>query len=438
MVVYFSFGTNYRKRKLYNNKLIQNDELSAKLTENIKHYSEFTIDRASPNLAEYKELALMLLNDTKSPVTINNHVELLVNGEKKFPDVMEAIKAAKHHIHIEYYIYDDDETGQEIADLLIEKVSQGVQVRFIYDDFGSRSIRRHMVKKLRDAGVEIYPFHKIIFIAFANRLNYRNHRKIVVIDGQVAFVGGINVSDKYVNTGAAKKLFWRDTHLRIEGPGVRYLQYLFLSDWSFCTKEKVDIDPKFFPSLLNMPQKGNKIVQIASSGPDSDIPTILFSLLQGINLAEEELLITTPYFIPGDSIKDSMMAAALGGVKIKLIVPLVSDSSFVNAAARSHYEELLKAGVEIYMYRKGFIHAKTMVIDRKVAIVGSANMDFRSFDLNFEVNAIVYNSEIAEELAQVFQQDLLDADQVDAKEWQERPMMRQLADKMAGLFSPLL
>ena len=435
---YLMFGINYRKRKLYSHKLVENDALAKKLGEEIFRYSKTTLDKSKTDVKEFKELALMLLKDNRSPLTANNNVKLLVNGEKKFPDVLEAIKEAKDHIHIEYYIYDDDETGTQVSEALIQKAKEGVTVRFMYDDFGSRSIRKRMIKKLKESGVKVFPFYKVHFILFANRLNYRNHRKIIVIDGRIAFVGGINVADRYVNSEKKKKLFWRDTHLRIEGPGVRYLQYIFLCDWNFCSKEVVQPSVKLFPSPDTLPVKGKKVVQIASSGPDSDIPTILYSMLQGINLAEKEVLIATPYFIPGDSIMDSLQAAALGGVKIILMVPGKSDSHLVNLAARSHYAVLLKAGVEVYMYRKGFLHSKTMVVDRKVSIVGTANMDYRSFDLNFEVNAIVYDTEFSEELAKVFFEDLKEAERVDPKLWNNRPVSIQLLEKTAGLLSPVL
>ena len=311
-------------------------------------------------------------------------------------------------------------------------------MRFMYDAFGSMSIRKKLLNRLKEAGIKVYPFYKIIFIAFANRMNYRNHRKIIVVDGSIAYVGGINVADRYVNSEKKQKLFWRDTHLRIEGPGVRYLQYIFLCDWNFCSKEVVHPTDKLFPNPASLPVKGNKIVQIAASGPDSDVPTILFSLLQGINLAEKEVLIATPYFIPGDSMMDAIMSASLGGVIIKLLVPYKSDSALANAAAKSHYADLLRTGVEIYMYKKGFLHSKTMVIDRKVCVIGTANMDTRSFDLNFEVNAIVYDAEISEQLAQVFEEDLKDAERIVPEAWYNRPALTQLVEKTAGLLSPIL
>lgn len=437
ILIYFTFGINYRKHKMYSKKLEEDVMLVNKLKESTFRNSKMVFDKAGVSIQSFRELALLLITDSMSPLMGNNDVRILINGEKKFPEVINALKAAKDHIHVEYYIYDDDEIGREIENVLIQKSREGVRVRFVYDDFGSRSIRRKMVKRMRDAGIEAFPFYRIRFIAFANRLNYRNHRKIIVIDGAVAFVGGINVSDRYVNNGN-EELFWRDTHMRIEGPGVHYLQYLFLCDWNFCANKQVKPEECFFPDPASLPHKGDKILQIAASGPDSDSPTILYSLLQAIHLAEEEILITTPYFIPGESIQDALIVSAMGGVVIKLLVPGISDSKIVNLAARSYYSELLTAGVEIYLYQKGFVHAKSIVVDRKLAIVGTANMDIRSFDLNFEVNAIVYDKETADMLAEVFIEDISHATKIDPEEWNSRSMANQLLEKTARLVSPLL
>jgi len=437
--IYFSFGVNYRKRKIYSKKIIRDNALDRRVKQEIMHYSLHNLESKSPAISANKELARLLLSDGTSPLTAHNDVQILVNGEQKFPEVIKAIEQAKHHIHIEYYIFEDDEIGRAIEAVLCRKAQEGVTVRFIYDDFGSRTIRKKMVRRLRAAGAKAFAFHKIIFIALANRLNYRNHRKIIVVDGVVGFVGGINVSDRYINDPQRpQQLYWRDTHLRIEGPGVHYLQYLFLADWNFCANEQVQPDHSLFPKENIFHPKGNKIVQMAASGPDSDRPTILFSLLQAIHLAQEEILITTPYFIPGESIQEALIVSALGGLKVKLLVPGDSDSVFVNTAARSYYGELLKAGVEIYLYRKGFVHAKTMVTDSKVAIVGSANMDYRSFDLNFEVNAIVYDEEVAGKLRAIFYEDIKDAEMIDAAAWDARPWYLEMKEKTARLVAPML
>jgi len=438
IVFYFLFGTNYRSKKMYSKKLFQNDEMAVKLKKDLYHNSKQVFEESDAAVQGNKELAYMLLNDTFSPLTAHNRVRLLINGENKFPEVLKALQEAKNHIHLEYYIYENDEIGRAIEKVLIRKAKEGVAVRFIYDDFGSRSIRKNLVRRLRANGVKAFPFLKVYFILFANRLNYRNHRKIIVVDGHTAFVGGINVSSRYTNNGDSQKLYWRDTHLRIDGPGVQYLQYLFLCDWNFCANDKLYPDQLFFPNENTLPGKGDKIVQIAASGPDSETPAILFSILQAINLATKEILITSPYFIPGESLMDALVIASLSGISVKLLVPGVSDSTLVNFAARSYYGDLLKAGVEIYRYTKGFVHAKTLVSDGKVAIVGTANMDFRSFDLNFEVNAIVYDIETASQLRHVFYDDLKNAQKIDALEWASRSKFRQLMEKTARLVSPLL
>ena len=437
MIIYFSFGINYRKHKLYSKKLVEDIVLAKKFQDEVRQSSLQVFDQNSAAVSSYRELARLLVIDNLSALTSGNDVKLLINGEQKFPEVLKALEQAKHHIHIEYYIFEDGETARAIENILIEKAKQGVTIRFIYDDFGSRSIRKNMVRRLRDAGVQVFPFYKIIFMALANRLNYRNHRKIIVVDGQVGFVGGINVSDRYVNNQPGK-LFWRDTHVRIHGPGVHYLQYIFLCDWNFCADDHVQPSELYFPPDDVFSNNGNKLVQIAASGPDSDSPTILYSLLQAINLAEKEILLTTPYFIPGESVLDALITAALGGVTVKLLVPGVSDSVLVNSAARSYYDELLRAGVEIYLYTKGFVHAKTMVADRKLAIVGTANMDSRSFDLNFEVNAIIYDSQLANELAAVFENDITDAEKIITEAWLNRSIYKQVLEKTARLVSPLL
>jgi cardiolipin synthase len=439
VIFYFLFGINYRTRKMYSKKLVENDVLSARLNKQIYQYSKKTLDEGDAAVQSNKELAFLLLKETLSPLTANNAVKLLINGENKFPEVLKALKEAKNHIHLEYYIYENDEIGRQIEEVLIQKAKEGIDVRFIYDDFGSRTIRRTLARRLNENGVKAFPFLRIYFIALANRLNYRNHRKIIVIDGKTAFVGGINVDDRYINTETNKnKTFWRDTHLRIDGPGIQYLQYLFFCDWNFCADEKLHPDEHFFPPENALQVKDKKVVQIAASGPDSGAPAILFSILQAISLATKEILITTPYFIPGESLLDALIIASLGGVSVKLLVPGISDSILVNAAARSYYVDLMKRGVEIYLYTKGFIHAKTMVTDSKIAMVGTANMDSRSFDLNFEVNAIVYDSGIAGELREIFYTDIKNAAKIDFDVWRKRPLYKQFFEKAARLVSPLL
>ncbi|HEX8038784.1 MAG TPA: cardiolipin synthase [Chryseosolibacter sp.] len=439
ILFYFSFGINYRKRRVYSKKLIEDDVLRRELIRQIISRTETNLKLNTATIREGASLVHLLLNDSLSPLTVGNEVTLLHNGEGKFPQVLKALEDARHHIHIEYYIYENDAIGNRIKDLLVAKAREGVKVRLIYDAFGSRSIRRSFVRELISSGVEAYPFNRIRFQPLANRLNYRNHRKIIVVDGHLGFVGGINISDRYINDANAmegKKIYWRDSHFRIDGPGVQYLQYLFFCDWNFCAHQKLQPEPAYF---IDRPHAGaNESVQIAASGPDSPTSTVMLSLLKAINLAKNEILLTTPYFIPGETILNALKVAALGGVSVRILAPGISDSLLVNAAAWSYFDELLRSGVEIFLYRKGFIHVKTMVVDDYISIVGTANMDYRSFDLNFEVNAVVYGEKLAGELRASFLNDLEDAEQIQANAWHRRPVFKKLAERIARLLSPLL
>ena len=438
MLFYFIFGINYRKRLIYSKKLIEDEVRLKELNNKTISLSARNLKRNALDVGNGQSLVSLLMNDSLSPLTSGNSVKLLINGEQKFPEVIEAMKQARHHIHLEYYIYENDTIGNTIKDILIQKAREGVQVRMIYDDFGSSSIRKNLVSELRNGGVEAYPFNRIRLIYFANRINYRNHRKIIIIDGELGFIGGINVSDRYINKSpeASGRQYWRDTHLRIDGPGILFLQHLFLCDWNFCSDQKMKPEKPYFHAT---PLKdSNTSVQIAASGPDSSASTIKLSFLKAINLAREEILLTTPYLIPGGSIMDALKVSVLGGVKVKILVPGISDSRLVNSAAWSNYGELLKAGVEIYAYHKGFVHSKTMVIDGNISIVGTANMDHRSFDLNFEVNAIIYGAEFGEQLRKVFQSDLRYARMLRYEEWKSQPVWIRLGERTARLLSPLL
>ena len=385
ILFYMTLGINYWRKKLYLNKTSCDEKMLEELRKKVLHYGQASENPEEILRDDNSELASMLVKDLSSPLTRNNSIKLLLNGEEKFPELLQALEKAKHHIHMEYYIYECDEVGSAIIELLIKKAKEGVLIRFIYDDFGSPSIKKKTEKRMRDVGIEVHPFHKIHFYLLANRINYRNHRKIVVIDGWTGFLGGINVSDKYINKKKGQ-LYWRDSHIRIDGPGVYFLQYLFLADWNFCCPKSLKPDKEYFAQ--NKVVNDDTFVQVVGSGPDSKQPTILYSILQAIYLAKEEILITTPYLIPGDNIIDALRIAASSGLTVKLLVPGKSDSRIVNAASKDNYNDLLQSGVEIYLYQKGFIHAKTLVADGKLSIIGTANMDYRSFGLNFEVNAI--------------------------------------------------
>lgn len=438
IIFYFSFGVNYRKRKMYTRKLQVDEKVKKELEKTLDQYNNSIPELE--NIAIQKNLKLINLVANRkagnTSVLPNHSVEVLHNGENLFPKMIEELRKAQYHIHIEYYIYENDNIGNQIKDILIEKARQGVEVRFIYDDFGSKSIRKNIVRELQEAGVQAHPFHKIYFILLANRLNYRNHRKIVVIDGKTSFVGGINVSDHYINP-SPKGLYWRDMHLMIKGYSSLSLQRLFLSDWNFCSEENVLLDQKYFP-LNTVPYQNAVYTQIVSSGPDSDLPNILYAIIQAVNSAEKEVLLTTPYYVPDTSLQEALVIASLSGVDVRILVPKKGDSRAVDIVTKSFFDTLLRAGVKVYIYKKGFIHSKTFVVDGELASVGTANLDMRSFDLNFEVSALVYDERIAKELRNAFYKDLEDAVQIDPQRWRKRPKIKRFIERFVRLTSPFM
>lgn len=434
IIIYFSVGVNYTKRQIYSKKIMSTDSLQETVVElmhnrNIKNLGDNLEQEFDERIPQF------LFNSNNNPLFNHNKVEVLQNGEAKFPKVLEAIAKATKTIHIEYYIIEEGAIATALEELLLKKAQEGVKVRVIYDDFGSSSIRKTVVKKMRKHGIEIYPFYKIKLLLFANRINYRNHRKIIVIDGEVGFVGGINWSDRYANPNP-RNLYWRDTHLYMEGPIVASLQAVFLADWNFCSNNPIEAIPSLFEGLNK--KVGNKSAQIAAGGPDYKMPTILYTLLQAIHNAKRYIYATTPYYIPDESLQNALCFMAKSGVEVKLLVPYKSDSTLVAAASNSYFKELLNAGVRIYRYKKGFVHAKTLAIDDQLSIVGTANLDYRSFELNFEVNAIIYDDEITQELRQSFETDLSYSEELDLKQWLKRNKARVLFEKIAGLVSPLL
>ncbi|MGQ8870058.1 cardiolipin synthase [Myroides sp. TSA_177.3] len=440
IIFYFSFGINYRRRKMYSKKLIANDNYAERFNKRISEIHLDLTQQGHPIVDQHRSFVQLLSNAIvgEGPLLVDNDVELLQNGEAFFPRLLQDIKEAKHHIHIEYYIYENNEIGKEIADLLKIKAQEGVEVRFIYDDFGSRSIRKNIVKELRANGVQAFAFNKIILLALANRLNYRNHRKIVVIDGQIAYTGGINISDRYDNSRKGENdFFWRDTHIRIEGSGAYGLQHVFLTDWNFCSKENINFSADYFPKI-HMGKQKILPLQVIASGPDSDVPSILFSVLQAIQAAKNEICITTPYYIPDESLQLAIKMAVLSGKRVKLLLPGITDSLTVKLASESYFQELLESGVEIYLYKKGFIHAKTWVTDSGISSVGTCNLDHRSFDLNFEVNVVLYDMDFANQMRTMFEEDCKNSIQLKLDRWNKRSKWHRLKNSFLRLLSPLL
>lgn len=438
--LYFIFGVKRRKRKMFNQKLTDDQKALENYNKKYAKDSIETIRDLQPKLKQFHGLSKMIYQDSGSRLTTKNQLQLLQNGEVKFPQLIKDLQAAEKTIHIEYYTFKFDHIGQKIYDVLIEKAKQGVTVRFIYDDYGSLGIDKKTVKKMRSYGIEAFPFSEIRLFAFTDRLNYRNHRKIVVIDGEIAYLGGINVADDYTNDdnrGEIKR-YWRDTHVRIQGHAVAYIQNVFMNDWNFCAKQNLEIENELGNNLEHLEKDGQELVQVVFSGPDSSQPTILHSILAAVHAARSEILITTPYFIPNQSLLKALKIAVMGGVKVKLLVPETSDSKVVDAAAQSYYFELLQVGVEVYKYTKGFVHAKTMVVDGFLTVLGTANFDERSFELNFEVNVLVFDESFAGQLVESYANDLKHAKQITIESWERRSPIKIFIEKLARLISPIL
>lgn len=438
IIFYFVFGVNYRKNKFYNFKVERNERLYAKMKNKIGEHHNQVLQHAPIEVKGFQNVINFLYYSLHSPITAGNHVELLVNGEQKFPKVFEILEQAKHHIHLEYYIFNSDDIGHRLAETLIRKAQEGVVVRFLYDDFGSRKIGRDFLSKLQAGGVQTSPVNKIKFKVFANRVNYRDHRKIIIVDGEHVFSGGINVADKNINPNSI--IYWRDTHFYMRGQGVFYFQYLFMTSWISSTKKIIADEAKYFQvdsKSIDLQFDTGKTVQVAASGPDIR-PAILLSTLSVIYEAKERIYITTPYFVPVESILQAMKTQALAGLDVRLLVPRRGDSRLVNAAAYSYYEELLRDGVKIYFYDKGFIHSKTMLVDNHFATIGTANMDVRSQELNFEVNTNFYDRSINQKLYELFMKDIEDSQEIYYEEWLTRSRPKVFFEHLARLFSPLL
>jgi cardiolipin synthase len=377
------------------------------------------------------QLATLALRTSGASLAPAKEVLVLNGGAECFDAIESAIREAKSHVHVLYYIFESDQTGTRIRDALIERAKAGVKVRVLVDAVGS-PLPHYFVRPLLEAGAEFASFNPVIGGRLRPRINFRNHRKIVICDGNVGFLGGINVGDEY-NEKVTKKEAYRDTHMMIVGSAVRELQFTFLEDWTFATDDVVK-DKNLFPGA-NGPEP--QIVQLIPSGPDLDWEPIQNAFFTAITSADESVLLTTPYFVPDEAMSVAITTAALRGVDVQIIVPARSDSRIVSAAARSYYDRLLAAGAKIYEYPK-MIHAKTMVIDGKAAFVGSANMDNRSFRLNFEVSAVVYCPKAIAKLKTMFDDDRQKCRHITSRSRNKLPILSRFAEASARLLSPLL
>lgn len=433
LIVYYLFGQEYRKNKIFNRKNLLNQTIIAQVRKRLEPNRQEIRDLKEELLKEKIKLVKLLHSSENAPLTVRNEVTIIKNGENKFKLLLADLKQAKKHIHMEYYILRDDKIGLEVIDILCAKAQEGVAIRLSIDDVGS-SISRANKKRMVASGVEWHSFMPVLFPGFTGKMNYRNHRKIVVIDGQIGYIGGINVSDSYVNYENSD-LFWRDTHLRLTGESVKSLQIHFLMTWEFVSKVKIELEDSFFPKEEC---QGEVAMQIAASGPDTDWANIMEVIFTAIVTSEKYVYLTTPYFIPNDQIITALQVASKSGVDVRLLIPKDSDLWTAKHATNSYIECLLEADVKIYRYCKGFIHAKTIVIDDVFSTVGTTNMDYRSFNINFEINAIIYDKEKSLELKSHFLEDLQDSEAIDRERWLNRPKIEKLKESYCRLWAPLL
>lgn len=433
-IFYVLIGRNVRKRKLFRHKFISNANVLKKLETGPQPLLKESDFWMYPHLASKRRLLNLMTTVSQSPFTVHNNSRILTNGDETFRQMIADMSKAKDHIHFQFYIIRHDATGQQFKQVLMDKARQGVTVRVIYDGVGSVRLDRKYIAELREAGVEVAPFFPVILPFLNNKLNYRNHRKIVVVDGKIGFVGGLNIGDEYLGKDT-RFGFWRDSHVRLEGEAVYLLQNIFLKDWFFVTEKNVDSD-RYFPPLDHI--EGEEIIQIAASGPDSDWELIWQMYFSIIATAQEKIYITSPYFVPDDSITMALKTAALSGLDVRILLPSRPDHYTVFWASRSYFQELLEAGVRFYLYKPGFVHAKILLVDGLVASIGTANMDIRSFQHNFEVNAILYNSSSVAKLETDFLDDLADSKELTLYDYQKRPWHHRVLESIARLLSPLL
>ena len=435
-IIYLMLGQNLRKRKAVRTKYINEMQhlksIVRRQIECIKNDCEFARELRSSK----RQLVNLMLNNANAPFTQSNQAEVLSEGTDAFEHIFAELEQARHHIHLEYYIIRSDKTGARLKEILIRKAREGVKVRIIYDAVGSWYLPRRYITDMQKYGIEIHPFMPVMMPYINNKLNYRNHRKIVVVDGRIGFLGGLNVGDEYL--GYHPKLGkWRDTHLKLEGTSVHFLQVIFMLDWDFVSREKLanQTDSAYFPEFESY--QGTP-VQIAASGPDSDWESIRQSYFALINSARKSIKITTPYLIPDEGISLALKTAALSGIDVRIILPGKPDHKIVFWASQSYFEELMDAGIKIYLYRPGFIHAKIISVDGEVASLGSANLDMRSFQLNFEVNAMIYDRKLVAKLDSDFTRDLAQAQEVNPAEFATRALWNKVRQSAARLLSPLL
>ena len=361
-----------------------------------------------------------------------NDVEIFDNGTDKFNAMLSDIASARRYINLQYYIIEDDTIGNRVIDALVERAQAGVKVRLIYDHVGSFKLSKQARKRMSRAGIDAHPFFKVAFPPFGTRINWRNHRKLAVIDGEIGYIGGMNIADRYITGG---KLFpmWRDLHLRLRGPAVGALQQSFAVDWTFMG-EPILTEEAGMSVETDRPAG----MQLVTGGPTSQWMNMTLIFQQAITAASKCIYIFTPYFIPSEGLLHALQVAALGKIDVRIMLPRRSDSDMLRWASFSFIQECLSSGIKVYLYNKGMLHSKAIIIDDDFATVGSTNFDFRSFEHNFEANMLIYSREFNARMKTIFFRDMRECTRLTTATWRKRPVMEKALESFFRLFSPIL
>ena len=427
IVFYLFFGINHRRERMVSQRSM--DQLTKRSMLSFVEQEDFRVPE------RHRQLVDLFINQNMALPFKDNKIDIFTDGYAFFPELLKDIAAARHHIHLDLYIMEDDALGQLVADALKDKARQGVEVRLIYDDVGCWKVSHQFFEQLRDAGVEVAPFLPVRFPSFTSKANYRDHRKIIVIDGSVGYVGGMNIALRYVKGTGTQP--WRDTMWRLSGGAVYALQRAFLVDWYFVDRTLIT-DRKYYPHG-GRDELNNCVVQVVTSGPTEHYPEIMQGYVRTILAARRYVYIETPYFLPNEPVLFALKTAAVGGVDVRIICPLRSDAPFTDWASRSYLRELHEAGAKIYLYEAGFMHAKTMVTDDTLSTCGSTNLDVRSFENNFEVNAFVYDEGMALRMKKVFLDDQKRSVAMSELPRRVHPgFLARLLESLTRLVSPLL
>jgi cardiolipin synthase len=426
LLFYFFFGRSTRRERIISRKSY-NSLLRKPMAE---YLAQSRIELPAP----YDRLSQLFEHTNQSLLFDGNEVEIYTDGCCKLDALIRELYRAKDHIHMEYYIFEDDAVGRLVSDVLIDKARQGVEVRVICDDVGCWHVPTRFFERMREAGIEVRHFLKVRFPLFTSRVNYRNHRKLVVVDGRVGFVGGMNLAHRYMR--GVEWGVWRDTHIRVYGRAVHGLQTAFLLDWYFVDRTLITAS-RYFPRIENSATPG-VVMQIVTSDPVGPWKEIMQGLVKAVLGAKRYFYIQTPYFLPTEQLSFAMQTAAMSGVDVRLMLPERADSRIIQWASSSYISDMLSAGVKVYSYRKGFLHSKVMVSDDMLSSVGSTNLDFRSFEHNFEVNAFMYDGATAQRMKEIFIADQRDSTQIFLKNWEKRSWRQKTLESVVRLLAPLL